>query len=95
MSCYDIDQNKEDTLIYEMPELQGNRADYQLVEVQFMKAIKRGKGTTGETIHRHILPRLDYFHNDMTLLEVKKYIFEKIKPVYKGEPKMDDEEILN
>lgn len=47
-----------------------------------MKMVKYGKNISGETLRR-ILPRMELLKETMTILDIKKYIFNKVKYVYK------------
>jgi len=47
-----------------------------------MKQGKNGKTIFGEN-HKKVLPRFEYLNNGMTVLELKKFIFDKIKYIFR------------
>ncbi len=47
-----------------------------------MKQVKNGKSFYGEHYSKTI-PRLEYLRKDMTIFELKKLIYERIKPIFK------------
>ena len=75
-SCQDVDQSRDETIIYELrhPPEKENLGDYRLVEVNFMKMVKYGKYHSGETLRR-VFPRLELLKQSMTILDIKKFIF--------------------
>lgn len=95
-SCNDIDQANEDTLVYEIrPPPAEEMKDFVLIQLQLMKLTKYGKSISGETLAR-VVPRLEYLNLDMTVLDIKKMIFEKVSHIYKkGSKQFEDDSLLN
>lgn len=84
-SCQDIDQSREDTILYQIKvpsDYQDNKNEYKLQELVFMKSYKTGKGFCGTTLHK-VLPRLEYLKASTTMIELKRYIFSKISYIFK------------
>lgn len=82
-SCQDIDQSSSDTLIYEVRRPTGvEPSQLKLVEILLMKLTRYGKIYSGDTISK-ILPRYEYFNQKITMLEIKRYIYQKISSVFK------------
>ena len=59
-----------------------------------MKQVKYGKRISGEHFSKS-LPRLEYLHEDMTIMQLKKMIYEKVKYIYKEGTGAKDEEDIN
>lgn len=57
-------------------------ANYKLIECIFMKPTRFGRTISGETINK-VLPRFEYLNLDSTIMDIKKFFFEKIKYAYK------------
>jgi hypothetical protein len=55
-----------------------------------MKQVKSGKQITGEHYSRTV-PRLEFIRFDMTILDIKKMMYEKIKYIYKEGFRSDEE----
>ncbi len=55
-----------------------------------MKQVKAGKSYYGQHFSK-TLPRIEYLPEEMTMLEVKKMIYNQIKCIYKEEFKDDSE----
>jgi hypothetical protein len=69
--------------------------DMKLVELNFMKPVKYGKYPSGESLRR-VFPRLEYLSNSMTILDIKKFIVEKVKYLFKKQgERFESEEELN
>ncbi len=47
-----------------------------------MRMAKHGKSISGETISK-VVPRLEYLNHNMTILDIKKMIFNKVSSIYK------------
>lgn len=54
-----------------------------------MRPVRYGKTLSGETINK-VLPRFEYFHQNMTILDIKKAMFKKIKLICKDEEKFEN-----
>ena len=67
-------------MIYELPA--GGSENKKLVEILLMKPVKYGKLISGETINR-VLPRFEFFSLETTILEIKKFMLEKLKFIFK------------
>jgi len=60
-----------------------------------MRPVKYGRVITGENIHK-VLPRFEYFELSKTVLEIKRFFFEKLKFIYKDfENRFKTDEELN
>lgn len=60
-----------------------------------MKPARYGKTFCGEKISK-VLPRMEYFKNSMTIIEVKRFMYQKISPVFKeGDKKFKNDQELN
>ena len=78
-----------------MKPLEREDAEDQInVELNFMKLVTSGKNTSGEALNK-VLPRLEIWKSNMTIIEAKRAIFEKTKYIFEDEKKwtMDDEEL--
>jgi len=47
-----------------------------------MKPVKYGKYISGDSLNK-VLPRLEYLKLSMTIFELKQYVLEKVKYIYK------------
>lgn len=47
-----------------------------------MKTVKYGKIISGESIPK-VLPRLEYFKNSTSILDIKRFVAQKVKPIFK------------
>lgn len=70
----------EDTLIYELRPPEGVSVselaeNFRLTELSFMRMVKYGKSVSGEHATK-CLPKLEYLPLNMTVLELKKMIYE-------------------
>jgi len=97
-SCQDIDQSSssEDTLVYEVrnnPALRKERPDdFKLIQFYFMKAVKtNGKSFYGDQ-YMKTLPRFEMFDINMTIIEVKRQIYQQIKHIFKPDSAINGEE---
>jgi hypothetical protein len=60
-----------------------------------MKPVRYGKTFCGETINK-VLPRMEYFKQSMTIMEVKRFMYKKISAVFKeGDKKFKNDQELN
>ena len=66
-----------------------------MIELLYCKPVRSGKKILGETIGKGILPHMDYLYDDMTLMDVKRYIYEKFEHIFKNKSEGDMEEYLN
>ena len=56
-----------------------------------MKQVRSGKSFYGEHFSKTI-PKLEYLRKDMTILELKKFVYDHIQPIFK-EKLTDDSDI--
>jgi hypothetical protein len=59
-----------------------------------MKPVKYGKLISGETINR-VLPRFEFFTLSTTILEIKKFMLEKLKFIFKDLSKFASDKEIN
>lgn len=101
-SCYDIDpSSNEDLVAYELrvDELQRRERpeDFKAIELVFMKQTKNSSGAkipgniSADAIGL-VLPRMEMLEVNMTILEVKRYIYNKVKHIYPQEHPIHKEE---
>jgi len=79
---------REETLVYEMrpPPMTEDINEYGQVELNFMKLTNYGKILSGEALMR-VLPRLEIYKKSMTIIEIKRAIFDKVKYVFEDPKK--------
>ena len=93
-TCQDIVSGSEDTLLYSLPP--SSSPSSKLVELLFLKSTKTSKHILGDFFPYRILPRLELFDLDMTILQMKKRILERIRYIYKDDsPVLESDEQLN
>lgn len=86
--AFDVDSRSESVLLYHVPK---ETETSVRTECLFYKVITKNKKSYYEDIPK-MLARLMYFEPDMTILQVKRKIYEKIRGVFK-KPIEDDEEL--
>ena len=104
-SCQDIDTNRDTILVYEMKRKVVNEEkkieesppnpselEYKDFEIMFMKQEKIGKNICGATM-RKLIPRFENLNTRMSVMEFKRFMFQKLKYMYKKESEMDDDEL--
>ena len=60
-----------------------------------MKLVNYGKTTFGGEIKGEIFPRLDLLSLDWTILDIKKYIYAKVKYAYKDGVELKSDQEIN
>jgi hypothetical protein len=93
-SCYDIDPSaNEDIIAYELRvdenEFRSRPEDFKAIEFIFMKPGKPlsngSKNLVPADAVPRTIPRLEMLDVNMTLIEVKRYLFEKVKHIFPQE----------
>ncbi len=88
--CFDIDQDREYTMVYYVPD---QTEETTLIEFNFHKLQKRGKNSyTSDHIEKS-LPRIYALTRETTIMDVKRLILQKMRGVFEKEP--EDDEQLN
>ena len=76
-SCNDID-DRDDTMVYHVP---NQTADTTVIEFNFFKVMSRSRGYTADVM-RDAMPRLFALGDDMSIMDVKRLIFEKMRGIF-------------
>lgn len=86
-SCDDIDQDREYTMVYHVP---NQTEETKVIEFNFLKHQKRGKNSYTTEMLEKSAPRLFALNNETTIMDVKRLILEKMRGIFLTAPENDE-----
>ena len=78
-------------------EIKQRPQDFKLIEFLFMKQVKLGNSKTNFTgdIYGKTIPRFELLDVNLTVIEVKRLLFAKLKHIYKADSPLAQSEAEN
>lgn len=86
-SCNDIDQDREYTMVYHVP---NQTEETKVIEFNFIKHMKRGKNNYTTDFVDKSAPRLFALSNDTTIMDVKRMVLTKLRGIFETDPETDE-----